>query len=119
MEMDFSDDDFNDDVDAESHVRGEHTASEASSLLAADGRPAAGLSDARKKPHKSSEIEPHSKGTGRLSLWAALTIAAICLILAIYFTGVLSDNEARSESDGDDLTVSNYYTEVNGDFATK
>lgn len=118
-EVDFSDDDFDDDVAADNRERGEHTASETASLLAADSRSPPGPYEPGKKARKLGEVEPPSKGAGRLSLWAALTIAAICLILAIYLTGVLRDDDAQSDSDGDDLTVSNYYTELNGDFATK
>jgi len=117
--MDFSDDDFDETATMEGSERGAHTAEEATSLLAAESTTAAQPNQSGKKARNSGELDQPGKGTNGLKLWATLLIAGICLIVGVYLTGVLRDDEVRSDSEGDDLTVSNYYTELNGDFATK
>jgi hypothetical protein len=124
MELDLSDDDDDDDdddLDLEGHARAPHTAGEASSLLAAG--PSLGAATT-KFGKKASPPDGHaftltpSKDGSKLTLRAALLIAAFCLIAGTYLTGLLRDDAAQAASDGDDLTISNYYTERDGDFAT-
>lgn len=119
MELDLSDDD-DEDFGLEGHARGAHTAGEAS-LLAAGPSPAAPTTKFGKKAPPSDgqafTLTP-SKDSSRMTLRAALLIVAFCLIAGTYLPGLLRDDEAQVASDGDDLTVSNYYTERDGDFAT-
>jgi len=111
-------DDDDDDMIINGHEREAHTAGEVSSLLPASSASTPGSQASKKKPHMSDGPEAPSKRTRRLTLKAAPLIIAFCLIAALYLADLLRTDEIQSDGDGDDLTVSNFYTERDGDFAS-
>jgi hypothetical protein len=116
LEHDLDDDD--DDLVIDGHEREAHTAGEVSSLLPASLTSTPGSQESKKKAHKLDGPDVSGKGTRRLTLKTAPLIIAFCVIAGLYLADLLRADEAQTDADGDDLTVTNYYTERDGDFAS-